>query len=259
MLNNEGITTACQSDINAAIMMKVLNILSDQPPIFADLNYIDRQTRVARVINCGSMPTSLAKSRGDVDWGFQYEYMGKARGACPVFCCKGGQVTICTLGRIKGKYLLQIAQGEAFEQPKSRFSEVRDIWPQAFIKMNCDVDEYYQNLRSNHIVVGYGDLVEELINYCEIANISYVFNKSRINTVVVCSLTSNLQRAESPGNVLLEKGEANLPKPSVVSITQIFTVNKQDLSEKIGSISRNRMAQVLEGIDLLIRPRDIKE
>jgi mRNA interferase MazF len=86
-----------------------------------------------------------------------------------------------------------------------------------------------------------------------------VFNKSRIDTVVVCALTSNLQRAESPGNVLLEKGEANLPKPSVVNITQIFTVNKQDLLEKIGSISRHRMTQVIQGIELLIFPRDIKE
>src|SRR3990172_3743489 len=84
-----------------------------------------------------------------------------------------------------------------------------------------------------------------------------VFNRSRINTVVVCSLTSNLQRAESPGNVLLKKGEANLPKQSVVNITQIFAVDKRDLTEKIGSLSRERMAQVLEGLDLLIKPRDI--
>lgn len=86
-----------------------------------------------------------------------------------------------------------------------------------------------------------------------------VFNKSRINTVVVCFLTSNLQRAKSPGNVLLDKGEANLPKQSVVNITQIFTVDKGDLVEKIGSLSRGRMAQVLQGIELLITPRDIKE
>jgi mRNA interferase MazF len=86
-----------------------------------------------------------------------------------------------------------------------------------------------------------------------------VFNKSRISTVVVCSLTSNLRRAESPGNVLLEKGEANLPKSSVVNVTQIFTVNKQDLVEKIGSLSLERIAQVLEGVELLVTPRDIKE
>jgi mRNA interferase MazF len=86
-----------------------------------------------------------------------------------------------------------------------------------------------------------------------------VFNRSRINTVVVCALTSNLDRAKSPGNVLLEKGEAHLPKTSVVNITQIFTVNKQDLIEKIGSVSRFRMIKVLEGIGLLIMPREIKD
>ncbi len=86
-----------------------------------------------------------------------------------------------------------------------------------------------------------------------------VFNRSRINTVVICSLTSNLRRAESPGNILLEKGEANLPRQSVINITQIFTVNKKDLTENIGSLSLNRMAEVLEGIKLLIQPMDIKE
>jgi len=85
-----------------------------------------------------------------------------------------------------------------------------------------------------------------------------IFNRSRINTVVVCSLTSNLRRAESPGNVLLEKGEANLPRQSVINITQIFTVDKKDLIERIGSLSGGRMAQVLEGIELLIKPMDVK-
>jgi mRNA interferase MazF len=84
-----------------------------------------------------------------------------------------------------------------------------------------------------------------------------IFNKSRINTVVVCSLTSNIQRAQSPGNVVLNKGEANLIKQSVINITQIFTVDKGDLVEKIGSITKDRMNQVLEGIKLLISPSDV--
>jgi len=45
-----------------------------------------------------------------------------------------------------------------------------------------------------------------------------LFNRSRINTVVVCSLTSNIKRADAPGNVLLKKREASLPKNSVVNI-----------------------------------------
>ena len=84
-----------------------------------------------------------------------------------------------------------------------------------------------------------------------------VFNLSRINTVVVCALTSNLQRAEAPGNVLLNEGEANLPKQSAVIVSQIFTVDKSDLGEYIGALSKKRMRQILDGIKLLTEPREI--
>ena len=84
-----------------------------------------------------------------------------------------------------------------------------------------------------------------------------VFNQSRINTVIVCPLTSNLKRAAAPGNVLLEKGEGNLPKESVVNISQVITVNKSDLVEKIGSLSRARIKQIIEGVKLAIEPREI--
>ena len=85
-----------------------------------------------------------------------------------------------------------------------------------------------------------------------------LFNRSRINTVAVCALTSNLKRAKAPGNVLLSKGEANLPKRSVVNISQIITVDKTYLIEKIGTLSHQRMQEVLDGIHLLIEPREIE-
>jgi mRNA interferase MazF len=81
-----------------------------------------------------------------------------------------------------------------------------------------------------------------------------VFNASRINTVVVCGLTSNLRRAHAPGNVTLNKGEANLEKKSVANISQIVTVNKSDLSEKIGSLSPEKTTKIIDGIKLLINP-----
>lgn len=83
-----------------------------------------------------------------------------------------------------------------------------------------------------------------------------VFNRSRINTVIVCVLTSNLRRARVPGNVLLKKGEANLPRQSVANVSQIFTVDKRDLVERIGTLSPDRVYQILDGIKLLIEPRD---
>lgn len=82
-----------------------------------------------------------------------------------------------------------------------------------------------------------------------------IFNNSRINTVVVCALTSNLRRAEAPGNVLLDKGEANLPKKSVVNISQITTVDKHQLIERIGTLSNERVRLILDGIHLLLEPR----
>jgi mRNA interferase MazF len=84
-----------------------------------------------------------------------------------------------------------------------------------------------------------------------------VFNQSRINTVVVCALSSNLQRAEAPGNVLLDPGEADLPKQSVVLVTQLFTVDKRQLAEYMGSLSRRRIRQIIEGVRLVIEPREL--
>lgn len=84
-----------------------------------------------------------------------------------------------------------------------------------------------------------------------------VFNQSRINTVVVCVITSNLKRAAAPGNVLLDEGEGNLPKQSVVNVSQIFTVDKRDLQEKIGILSRKRVHEILDGIKLVLEPRDL--
>lgn len=84
-----------------------------------------------------------------------------------------------------------------------------------------------------------------------------IFNDSRINTVVVCAVTSNLIRAAAPGNILLKKGEGNLPKDSVVNISQIITVDKVDCVEMIGHLSGERTKQIIEGVRLLIEPREI--
>jgi mRNA interferase MazF len=75
-----------------------------------------------------------------------------------------------------------------------------------------------------------------------------VFNHSRIETVIVCALTSNLHRANEPGNVLLELGEGSLDKRSVVVVSQVSSVEKARLGEWIGSLSDARVEQVLAGL-----------
>ena len=69
--------------------------------------------------------------------------------------------------------------------------------------------------------------------------------------MVVCALTTNLKRAKAPGNVLLEAGEANLPKQSVVVVSQVSTVDKTKFGEYIGSLSEQRINQILAGMQFL--------
>jgi mRNA interferase MazF len=83
-----------------------------------------------------------------------------------------------------------------------------------------------------------------------------LFNRSRIKTVLVCPLTTNLKRASAPGNVLLDKKESNLPKESVVNVSQVFTVDKTQLDEYIGALSSKRITEILNGIRLVLDPRE---
>ena len=84
-----------------------------------------------------------------------------------------------------------------------------------------------------------------------------VFNQSRINTVIVCALTSNLKRATAPGNVELAVGEGGLNKASVVIVSQVFTADKNELDEHIGTLSGRRVRQILDGIALVLEPKEL--
>ncbi len=78
------------------------------------------------------------------------------------------------------------------------------------------------------------------------------FNESRIATVIVAVITTNLALGEAPGNVRLAKSESGLPKPSVVNVSQIITVDKSLLTEKVKSLSGAIMQRVEEGLRLVL-------
>ena len=86
-----------------------------------------------------------------------------------------------------------------------------------------------------------------------------VLNRSRIPTVVVCALTTNMKRAKAPGNVLLEAGEGNLPRQSIVVVSQVSTVDKTQLGEYIGSLSEQRIRQILAAMEFLHRIAGTRE
>ncbi|MFX0168347.1 MAG: L-fucose/L-arabinose isomerase family protein [Candidatus Hodarchaeota archaeon] len=173
---NEGIMISCEADMNAAFTMQILHLLSGQPVLFADVNDLDMNTGILRLVNCGTIATDMATSPKDVDWNPQYEYMGKAGGACPTFSCKAGRVTLARLARVGGEYVMQIANGEVFVQDKELFKEARDRWPHAFVNLEGDPDLFIQNLRSNHLHMVYDDVVDELYDLCEILGVEPIYS-----------------------------------------------------------------------------------
>jgi mRNA interferase MazF len=77
-------------------------------------------------------------------------------------------------------------------------------------------------------------------------------NRSRISTVVVVPLTSNMEWAGAPGNVALSADVTGLPKDSVANVSQIITLDRRVLAERVGKLSQSKMELVLIGIDLVL-------
>ena len=78
------------------------------------------------------------------------------------------------------------------------------------------------------------------------------FNQSRLSTVVAAVLTSNLRLAKMPGNVLVRAKESGLPKDSVVNVTQVVTLDRGMLVEKVGALPSGLMAAVGGGLKMVL-------
>lgn len=81
---------------------------------------------------------------------------------------------------------------------------------------------------------------------------SDAFNRSRIGTVIVAAITSNTALADAPGNVLLSRQASGLPKPSVVNVSQVLTLDRSMLSEPIRSLPKKEMTAVSNGLRLVL-------
>jgi mRNA interferase MazF len=78
------------------------------------------------------------------------------------------------------------------------------------------------------------------------------FNQSRIATVIVAVVTSNLALANAPGNVRVGKSESGLAKPSVVNVSQILTLDRARLTQRVRGLPADTMRQIDEGLRLAI-------
>jgi mRNA interferase MazF len=77
-------------------------------------------------------------------------------------------------------------------------------------------------------------------------------NRSRIATVVCVPLTSNLTWADAPGSTLLPANATGLPKDSVANASQIITIDRSFLAERVGRLAPKQLAQVLHGMDVIL-------
>jgi len=78
------------------------------------------------------------------------------------------------------------------------------------------------------------------------------FNKSKISTTIVLSLTTNIDLSEAPGNVFLSKKDTKLPKDSVANVSQITTIDRNRLLEKVSKLSSEKLAIIDNGISLIL-------
>ena len=77
-------------------------------------------------------------------------------------------------------------------------------------------------------------------------------NDSNISTVIMLAITSTIRFGELPGNIILQKGEANMPRRCVINVSQIKSVDKKSITENIGALSEKRMAEVYQGLRLVM-------
>lgn len=172
--NDEGLVTACEADMNAALTMFALHHVSREPVMFSDIQYLDRAAGWARFLNCGTAATRLAGGKQHVALRNCPEIQGTfdpatgkhlcKGGACPHFILPPGPVTLARFGRIAGRYVLHTCRGQSFAYPHDPHSllGIGAVWPFAYVKIDQPMDRFVENLRAHHMCIAPGDWLPEL-------------------------------------------------------------------------------------------------
>lgn len=163
----------CESDINGTITMQILKNLSGGPAMFTDVQKFYKDKNEVGLMNCGSSATDFAPDKKDVYWVTEglKEFDWKMGAACPQYITKEGRVTLARLGRIDGEYIMLITGGSAVSYPRDKLADLNPQHPQSYIKLDCTIDLFIENLRSNHIHIVHGDFCEEMKIACKVLGI----------------------------------------------------------------------------------------
>jgi L-fucose isomerase len=176
----EPIATGCEADLDGALTMQILKLLTDSPILFFDLRHYNPDDDVFVFSNCGAQTTYFAAKSDDpkenlknVTFYPQTPFFYRGGGATVQYMCAPGEVTLARLARKDGKYWMAIISGEFILYPKEKLKETSPEWPQGFTKLSVDADELISKLGGNHLHAVYGNYVDELRDVCEMMGIDY--------------------------------------------------------------------------------------
>lgn len=176
----EPIATGCEADLDGALTMQVLKLLTDSPVLFFDLRHYDPDDNVFVFSNCGAQPTYFAAKSDDpredlknVTFYPQMLHFYRGGGATVQYMCAPGEVTMARLARKDGKYWMAIISGEFVSYPEEKLKKTSLEWPQGFTKLSLDADELINELGGNHVHAVYGNYVNELKDLCDMMGIEY--------------------------------------------------------------------------------------
>lgn len=171
--DKESIVCGCEADVNGTLTMQIMKSLNGGPVMFTDVLKLDYDKNEIGMANCGSSATDFAPSKKDVYWVKEglLEFDWPMGGTCPQYITRAGRVTMARLSRIDGEYVMLITSGETVEYPREKLKEINPQHPQSYVCMDCDLDEFLDNLRCNHIHFVFGDYVEEMKIACWVLGI----------------------------------------------------------------------------------------
>lgn len=172
------VVCACEVDMDGALTMQILHLLTGLPTLFFDFRHYDPAEDIFVFSNCGAQCTWYA-ARSDcpeddlrqVTFYPQSRTFYPAGGATVQYMAKAGKATLARLARRNGKYWMAIMPAEFVEYPREKMEETSPEWPQAFAKLKVKPEELISEYGSNHAHAVAGDWVNELLEVCRLLGV----------------------------------------------------------------------------------------
>ncbi len=177
----EPIVCATEADSDGALTMQIFKLISNQPVLFADVRHYDAGNDFFDLCNSGEHATFFAAKSYDPAVNlakvelYPESFYFPAGGASVRHIAAPGEVTLGRLTRKDGEYVMTVIKGEFLDfgeqenEEKAKNTQIE--WPHAFAKLKISADDFLATYSSNHIHGVYGDYVEELKHFAELARI----------------------------------------------------------------------------------------